>query len=86
MKILKFYATWCGPCGQLSKNLESFKEQHPNEDVEIVSVNVEENDELVEKYGIRNLPVLIKLSDSGEELSRHVGLLTVSGLEDFILC
>ena len=82
MKILKFYADWCNPCKVLSKNIEELKKLHP--EIEIVSVNVEEDENLSEKYGIRNVPVLIKLVD-GAEVSRNVGLLTVQGLEKFIL-
>ena len=82
MKILKFYADWCGPCKVLLKNIEEFKKSHP--EIEIVSINVEEEESLSEKYGIRNVPVLIKLVD-GVEISRNAGLLTVQGLEKFIL-
>ena len=42
------------------------------------------DENLSEKYGIRNVPVLIKLVD-GAEVSRNAGLLTVQGLEKFIL-
>ena len=66
----------------LSKNIEEFKKSHP--EIEVVSINVEEDESLSEKYGIRNVPVLIKLVD-GAEVSRNAGLLTVQGLEKFIL-
>ena len=66
----------------LSKNIEEFKKSHP--EIEVVSINVEEDENLSEKYGIRNVPVLIKLVD-GAEVSRNAGLLTVQGLEKFIL-
>ena len=82
MKILKFYADWCNPCKVLSKNIKEFKKSHP--EIEVVSINVEEDENLSEKYGIRNVPVLIKLVD-GAEVSRNAGLLTVQGLEKFIL-
>lgn len=82
MKILKFYADWCGPCKQLEKNIGKFKESHP--EINVISINVDENDELVEKYSIRNVPVLIKLVDD-VEVSRNAGLLTIQGLEKFIL-
>ena len=82
MKILKFYAEWCNPCKVLANNIDKFKESHP--EIEFVSINVEEDEDLAEKYGIRNLPVLVKL-DNGFEVSRNVGILTVPGLEKFIL-
>ena len=82
MKILKFYAEWCGPCRQLAKNIDKVKESHP--ELEVESINVDENEELIEKYGIKDLPVIIKLAEDGSEVSRNVGLLTVSDLEKFI--
>ena len=82
MKILKFYADWCGPCKQLSMNIDKFKELHP--EVEIISINADEDEESVEKYNIRNIPVLIKVVNN-VEVARYAGLLTLSGLEKFIL-
>lgn len=82
MKILKFYTEWCGPCKQLAKTIEEFKDLHP--EVEFESINAEDSEDLVEKYGIRNVPVLIKLVD-GVEVSRFHGILCLADLEKFVL-
>ena len=42
MKLLDFYADWCGPCKVLSKTFEQFSEKHP--DVPIIKINVEEDE------------------------------------------
>lgn len=83
MKILKFYADWCGPCKQLTRNIDKFKETHPN--IEIIPINVEEDEELTSKFNIRNIPVLIKLDDEEIEIDRKVGAISLENLEDFIL-
>ena len=67
MKLLKFYADWCGPCKQQSRLLEGFP-------IEVQSINVEEEEELTEKYGVKNLPTLILLDNDNNEVSRFSGL------------
>jgi thioredoxin 1 len=83
MKILKFYADWCGPCKQLSKLLDRLKEEHT--DIEIIPINVEEEEELTSKYGIHNVPVLVKLNDDEVEIDRSLGAISFDKLKEFIL-
>lgn len=70
MKLLKFGASWCSSCQTLSAKL---KEEKVNEKTEIIDVDIEESDELVQKYNIRNIPVAILLDDEGEVLRRWHG-------------
>lgn len=74
-KILKFSATWCGPCKVLESNLKDFDK------CEIEKYNVDDIDEeLLVKYGIRSVPTTIIVNENGEELDRFVGLFNVSDL------
>ena len=84
-RILKFYSPLCGPCKVLEKNLI-------DSGIKYVSVNIFEDEcidnlgnteHLVEHYGIKALPTLIKIDDSGEVLDKKVGILNVEQLKDF---
>ena len=78
-KVLKFGAEWCMPCKVLNKNLENFT------DCEVVKYDVDDVDdmdeELLEKYKIRNIPVTIMVDENGEEVNRWVGLFSITELE-----
>ena len=84
-KILKFYSPLCGPCKVLEQNLN-------DSGIEYVSINIFDDEcidnlgnteHLVEHYGVKALPTLIKIDDSGEVLDKKVGILNVEQLKDF---
>ena len=66
-KVLKFSATWCGPCRALGETLSKV------EDVTIENVDIDDNEELCEKYNIRSVPTLIFLNNENKEVGRSVG-------------
>ena len=51
--LVDFYAEWCGPCKGMNPILEKFKE---TSDVPLIKVNVDEEPEISQKYGIRSIP------------------------------
>lgn len=78
MKLLKFTASWCPSCKQLSKVLEDFN------DVPVEEVDVEDRFELADKYEIRNLPTMILLDKDNNEIRRFVGLTTLDKIREFV--
>jgi thioredoxin 1 len=64
VEVLKFSATWCGPCRVLAQTLK---------DVEgITNIDIEKDQETARKYGIRSVPTLVFLKD-GKEVHRQSG-------------
>jgi thioredoxin 1 len=81
MKVLKFYASWCAPCKGLSMVVEGIKDQV---EIPFEDVNIEEQMELAAKYGIRSVPTMVIVDESGTEIKRQSGMLNEEQLLAFI--
>lgn len=77
-KVLKFSATWCGPCKMLAKNLESV-----STDIQIVDIDIDKNGPLAQQYGVRGVPTMVML-DEDEEVKRFVGVRSLKELENWL--
>ena len=69
MKYLYFSAPWCGPCKQLAPKMEEVAET-----VTVEKILVDENQEITQQYGIRNIPTVVLIDENGTELERFVGV------------
>lgn len=63
--IVDFYASWCGPCRQLSPILEKVASQYEGRIV-VYKVDVDKEPELAEAFGIRSIPTLLFVPMEGE--------------------
>ena len=79
--LVDFNAEWCGPCKMMKPVLEEISTS--NNDIKIVSINVDDEDELASKYNISSIPCLV-LIENGEEINRSIGLISRSDLDSFI--
>lgn len=78
--VLDFWATWCGPCKKVGPLVEELATEYADQ-AYIGKVNVEDEDELAAKFGIRNIPTIIYLKD-GQIVDKQVGATTKQVLED----
>lgn len=76
-KILRFTASWCGPCKMLAKTLEDIDLGLP-----IEVVDIDENGALAQQYGVRGVPTLVMV-EGDKEVKRQVGLASASQLQDW---
>lgn len=81
MKVLKFYADWCGPCKALTTVINNAKDKIA---ITIESVNIDENIFLAQEFKVRSVPTMILVDDSEQELKRHVGLMNEEKLLEFL--
>ena len=69
--IVDFWAEWCGPCRAVSPILEQIAEERADE-LRVVKVNVDEEPELQQRYGIMSIPTIL-LFQGGEPKAAAVG-------------
>jgi len=69
--LVDFNANWCGPCRMLKPILEEISSERS--DFKIVSINIDDEEELAEEYSVSSIPCLVYFKD-GKEDKRSVGL------------
>ena len=69
--LVDFYADWCVPCQQLTPVLEELSNEYSGK-VEFVKVDIEESNDLAERFGIMSIPTIILFKD-GEVAKQMVG-------------
>eukprot|EP00193_Tetraselmis_chui_P007182 CAMPEP_0177768682 /NCGR_PEP_ID=MMETSP0491_2-20121128/9862_1 /TAXON_ID=63592 /ORGANISM="Tetraselmis chuii, Strain PLY429" /LENGTH=179 /DNA_ID=CAMNT_0019285527 /DNA_START=188 /DNA_END=727 /DNA_ORIENTATION=- len=83
--VIDFYATWCGPCVLMAKELEKVAEELGEEKVRVVKVDTEENPLLSNQLQIQGLPTLVFVStDTSKPALRTEGLLPAATIKEII--
>jgi thioredoxin 1 len=80
--VVDFWAEWCGPCRTIAPALEEISASLGPK-VKIVKLNVDENPQTAQKYGIMSIPTLMLFKD-GQLASRQVGAAPKAKLEQWI--
>jgi thioredoxin 1 len=69
--LIDFWAEWCGPCKMIAPLLDELADEYDGK-VKIGKVNIDEQQELATKYGIRAIPTLL-IINKGQVAEQMVG-------------
>jgi thioredoxin 1 len=80
--LVDFWAPWCAPCRMVGPILDEMSGEY-SEKLTIAKLNVDENQEIPVRYGIRGIPTLILFKD-GKVIATKVGALSRAQLKAFV--
>ena len=78
--IMDFYGTWCMPCKILAPIVDKVVE---DQGIKLAKVDVDNNTELVKRFGIMSVPTLIVFKD-GVEVAKSSGVVSESRILELI--
>lgn len=81
VSVVDFNATWCGPCKMLGPVLEKLSDEIT--DVKFYAMDVDENPDIAEKFGIMSIPYVAVFRD-GVKVNQNVGFIPEASMRSFI--
>lgn len=83
-KVIKFYATWCGPCKVYGKTWDKVVPNYQDQ-IQVENVDIDKDTAgLAAKYKIKSVPTTVLIREDGTELKK-TGRLSVDELTELIL-
>ena len=81
--VVDFWATWCGPCLMQAPILEQLSEEIDEDELKIVKIDVDENPDTAQKFGIMSIPTLLFKKD-GEVVKQVAGVHTKEQIKEIV--
>ena len=78
--VVDFFATWCGPCKMMGAVLEKVA---PEQNFDILKIDIDENPQLAESYDVMVVPTLLFIKD-GEVVGRESGFFSQDKFTDLV--
>ncbi len=72
VKLIDFWAPWCSPCRVMNPVLEELEKELAGK-ITVEKYNVDENQQIAQKYGVMSIPTYIVLKDD-QEVGRKIGV------------
>lgn len=73
LAMVDFWADWCGPCKMVAPVVEKIAADYDGKAL-VAKVNIDEEPELAQRFGVMSIPTLVFLKD-GREVDRKVGVM-----------
>lgn len=80
--LVDFWAGWCGPCMMLAPVVEEIAHEYEGK-VKVCKVNVDEQGELAQKFGIMSIPTVLVFKD-GQVKKQSVGFVPKEKLTELL--
>jgi len=81
--LVDFWATWCGPCRMQAPILDQLAEEYDEDEFRIVKMDVDENPQTPQEFGIMSIPTLL-LKKDGQVVEKAIGVHTKEQLRQMI--
>ncbi len=80
--LVDFWAEWCGPCKMIAPVLDDLASEYQGK-LTVVKLNIDENPDTPNKYGVRGIPTLMLFKD-GNVAATKIGALPKGALYQWV--